>query len=343
MYERFTDRARKVMQLANQEAQRLCHEYIGTEHILLGLILEGSGVAANVLRNLDVDLRKIRLEVEKLVQSCPDVEVCGKRPHTPRAKKVIEFAIEEAKKLNHNYVGSEHLLLGLLREQEGVAAQVLMYLGLSLEDVREEILNLLGPIPEQEAEEAEEVGAVPSERRRSKTPALDSFGLDLTELARQGKLDSVIGRENEIKQILLTVAGRLRPRALLVGEVGVGKQAIIRGLAKRVVDGALGEFLPFARVVTLDLALLWFGIGREARLGRVQVWERLRACLTEARRSRVLLYLDSLTRLFALQNRRLLGQFKGLLRQNPMPFVTAVTPLDFQSLVKADADLDSLF
>ena len=144
MYERFTDRARKVMQLANQEAQRFNHEYIGTEHVLLGLIKEGSGVAANVLKNLDVDLRKIRLEVEKLVQSGPDMVTMGKLPQTPRAKKVIEYSMEEARNLNHNYVGTEHILLGLLREQEGVAAQVLMNLGLKLEEVREEVLNLLG-------------------------------------------------------------------------------------------------------------------------------------------------------------------------------------------------------
>src|SRR5215210_2897105 len=146
MYERFTDRARKVMQLANQEAQRFHHEYIGTEHMLLGLIKEGSGVASNVLKNLDVDLRKIRLEVEKIVQTGPggDQVVLGKLPHTPRALKAINFAVDEARNLNHNYVGTEHLLLGLLREQEGVAAQVLMNLGLKLEDVREEVLNLLG-------------------------------------------------------------------------------------------------------------------------------------------------------------------------------------------------------
>ena len=144
MYERFTDRARKVMQLANQEAQRFNHEYIGTEHILLGLVKEGSGVAANVLKNLEVDLRKIRLEVEKIVQSGPDMVTMGKLPQTPRAKKVVEYAMEEARNLNHNYVGTEHLLLGLIREQEGVAAQVLMNLGLKLEDVREEVLNLLG-------------------------------------------------------------------------------------------------------------------------------------------------------------------------------------------------------
>src|SRR6266498_3092123 len=173
MYERFTDRARKVMQLANQEAQRFNHEYIGTEHILLGLVKEGSGVAANVLKNLDIDLRKIRLEVEKLVQSGPDMVTLGKLPQTPRAKKVIEYSIEEARNLNHNYVGTEHLLLGLLREQEGVAAQVLMNLGLKLEEVREEVLNLLGAGVESEEPQATEKQGT---KGKSKTPALDSFG-----------------------------------------------------------------------------------------------------------------------------------------------------------------------
>ena len=202
MYERFTDRARKVMQLANQEAQRFNHEYIGTEHILLGLVKEGSGVAANVLKNLDIDLRKIRLEVEKIVQSGPDmaaVVLLGRRPLTARVKKAIEYSIEEARNLNHNYVGTEHLLLGLLREQEGVAAQVLMNLGLKLEDVREEVLNLLGHnMPnESEPERGERSGGGErTGRSKSKTPALDSFGRDLTELAKQGKLDPVIGRQN---------------------------------------------------------------------------------------------------------------------------------------------------
>src|SRR5438876_4555701 len=192
MFERFTDRARKVMALANQEAQRFNHEYIGTEHILLGLVKEGSGVGANVLKNLDVDLRKVRLEVEKLVKSGPDMVTMGKLPQTPRAKKVIEYAIEEARNLNHNYVGTEHLLLGLLREQEGVAAQVLMNLGLRLEEVREEVLNLLGQDMEQEENrgDADEKGSEkPSGKNKSKTPALDSFGRDLTELTRQNKLD----------------------------------------------------------------------------------------------------------------------------------------------------------
>jgi len=229
MFERFTDRARKVMALANQEAQRFNHEYIGTEHILLGLVKEGSGVGANVLKNLDVDLRKVRLEVEKLVKSGPETVAMGKLPQTPRAKKVIEYAIEEARNLNHNYVGTEHLLLGLLREQDGVAAQVLMNLNLKLEDVREEVLNLLGA-----SEESEEIGAAmaPGEQKKgkSKTPALDSFGRDLTEIARQGKLDPVIGRMREIERIIQILCRRQKNNPVLLGEAGVGKTAIVEGL-----------------------------------------------------------------------------------------------------------------
>jgi ATP-dependent Clp protease ATP-binding subunit ClpC len=215
MYERFTDRARKVMQLANQEAQRFNHEYIGTEHVLLGLVKEGSGVAANVLKNLDVDLRKIRLEVEKLVQSGPEMVTMGKLPQTPRAKKVIEYSMEEARNLNHNYVGTEHILLGLLREQEGVAAQVLMNLGLKLEEVREEVLNLLGHgLDSEDGEERSrsESGSSDSSSKgsKSKTPALDSFGRDLTALAKTKKLDPVIGRAKEIERAIQVLCRRTK-------------------------------------------------------------------------------------------------------------------------------------
>ena len=204
MFERFTDRARKVMALANQEAQRFNHEYIGTEHILLGLVKEGNGVGANVLRNLDVDVKKLRLEIEKLVKSGPDMVTMGKLPQTPRAKKVIEFAIEEARSLNHNYVGTEHILLGLLRETEGIAAQVLMNLGLKLEDVRQEVLNLLGAGVEDNYQsmgmKMNPAAAQPNKAQKSKTPALDSFGRDLTELAAKDELDPVIGRSTEIER-----------------------------------------------------------------------------------------------------------------------------------------------
>src|SRR4051812_45681960 len=306
MYERFTDRARKVMQLANQEAQRFNHEYIGTEHVLLGLIKEGSGVAANVLKNLDVDLRKIRLEVEKLVQSGPDMVTMGKLPQTPRAKKVIEYSMEEARNLNHNYVGTEHILLGLLREQEGVAAQVLMNLGLKLEEVREEVLNLLGHGLEGEGgaegggrggREAAGVSSGGSSestsssgRSKSKTPALDSFGRDLTELARQGKLDPVIGREKEIERTVQILCRRTKNNPVLLGEAGVGKTAIVEGLAQRVVDGNVPEIMADKRIVVLDLAMMVAGTKY-----RGQFEERIKAVMNEVRRAKnTILFIDEL-------------------------------------------------
>ena len=296
MYERFTDRARKVMQLANQEAQRFNHEYIGTEHVLLGLIKEGSGVAANVLKNLDVDLRKIRLEVEKLVQSGPDMVTMGKLPQTPRAKKVIEYSMEEARNLNHNYVGTEHILLGLLREQEGVAAQVLMNLGLKLEEVREEVLNLLGHgIEGAEGTERGGRGGVGEEggegrKSRSKTPALDSFGRDLTELARQKKLDPVIGRENEIERAIQILSRRTKNNPVLLGEAGVGKTAIVEGFAQRVVEGDVPELLLDRRIVVLDLAMMVAGTKY-----RGQFEERIKAVMNEVRRAKnTILFIDEL-------------------------------------------------
>lgn len=300
MFERFTDRARKVMQLANQEAQRFNHEYIGTEHILLGLVKEGSGVAANVLKNLDIDLRKIRLEVEKLVQSGPEMVTIGKLPHTPRAKKVIEYSMEEARNLNHNYVGTEHILLGLLREQDGVAAQVLMNLGMKLEDVREEVLSLLGHgIDSSDGERGgregsgsssgSETGSTPK-GGKSKTPALDSFGRDLTELARQGKLDPVIGREREIERATQVLCRRTKNNPVLLGEAGVGKTAIVEGFAQRVVNGEVPEILAEKRIVVLDLAMMVAGTKY-----RGQFEERIKAVMNEVRRARnTILFIDEL-------------------------------------------------
>jgi len=295
MYERFTDRARKVMQLANQEAQRFNHEYIGTEHILLGLVKEGSGVAANVLKNLDVDLRKIRIEVEKIVQTGPDMVTMGKLPQTPRAKKVIEYAMDEARNLNHNYVGTEHLLLGLLREQEGVAAQVLMNLGMKLEDVRDEVLNLLGHGMESAEPGSEERGGAPGQAAqkgasRSKTPALDSFGRDLTELARQKKLDPVIGREREIERVIQILCRRQKNNPVLLGEAGVGKTAIVEGFAQMVVDGAVPDILADRRIIVLDLAMMVAGTKY-----RGQFEERIKAVMNEVRRARnTILFIDEL-------------------------------------------------
>ena len=290
MFERFTDRARKVMALANQEAQRFNHEYIGTEHILLGLVKEGSGVGANVLKNLEVDLRKVRLEVEKLVKSGPEMVTMGKLPQTPRAKKVIEYAIEEARNLNHNYVGTEHLLLGLLREQDGVAAQVLMNLGLKLEDVREEVLNLLGAGIETEEPPAMSAPGEGGKKGKSKTPALDSFGRDLTELARERKLDPVIGREDEIERVITVLCRRMKNNPVLLGEAGVGKTAIVEGLAQKIISHDVPEILHDRRIVVLDLAMMVAGTKY-----RGQFEERIKAVMNEVRRARnVILFIDEL-------------------------------------------------
>ncbi|HHH76214.1 MAG TPA: ATP-dependent Clp protease ATP-binding subunit, partial [Phycisphaerae bacterium] len=296
MFERFTERARKVMALANQEAQRFNHEYIGTEHVLLGLVKEGSGVGANVLKNLGVDLHKVRMEVEKLVKAGPDMVTMGKLPQTPRAKKVIEYAIEEARNLNHNYVGTEHLLLGLLREHEGVAAQVLMNLDLKLDEVREEVLNLLGAgvdpdeIAASEGPEGQGQGQGPQRRKKTKTPALDNFGRDLTEYARQGQLDPVIGRADEIERLITVLCRRTKNNPVLLGEAGVGKTAIVEGLAQKITSSDVPELLMGRRVVGLDLAMMVAGTKY-----RGQFEERIKAVMNEVKRAKnVILFIDEM-------------------------------------------------
>src|SRR5688572_18616699 len=293
MFDRFTDRAKKVMNLARQEAQRFNHEYLGTEHILLGLVQEGSGVAANVLKNMAIDLNKIRAEVEKIVKTGPTMVTMGQLPFTPRAKKVLELSMEEASNLGHNYIGTEHLLLGLIKENEGIAAQVLMNLGVKLEDVREEVLEFLGAdTGEEEEEEGTSSGEGGQQQSggKSKTPALDAFGRDLTELARQGKLDVVIGREAEIERVIQILSRRTKNNPVLLGEPGVGKTAIVEGLAQRIVDNEVPELLRNRRIVVLDLALMVAGTKY-----RGQFEERIKAVMTEVRRVRdVVLFIDEL-------------------------------------------------
>ncbi len=296
MFDRFTDRARKVMGLARQEAQRLNHEYIGTEHILLGLVQEGSGVAANVLKNLDIDLKKIRQEVEKIVKSGPNMVTMGQLPFTPRAKKVLELALEEASNLGHNYIGTEHILLGLIKEQDGKAAKVLQNLAVKLETVREEVLDFLGAeLPSQENQGEKESGtpaggATPGPNSKSKTPALDSFGRDLTELAREGKLDPVIGRAKEIERVIQILSRRTKNNPVLLGEAGVGKTAIVEGLAQSVIKGDVPELLLDKRIVVLDLAMMVAGTKY-----RGQFEERIKAVMTEVRRARnIVLFIDEL-------------------------------------------------
>ena len=342
MFERFTDRARKVMALANQEAQRFNHEYIGTEHILLGLVKEGSGVGANVLKNLDVDLRKVRLEVEKLVKSGPETVTMGKLPQTPRTKKVIEYAIEEARNLNHNYVGTEHLLLGLLREQDGVAAQVLMNLNLKLEDVREEVLNLLGASAEAE-EVGGEIGGGETKKGKSKTPALDSFGRDLTEIARQGKLDPVIGRMAEIERIIQILCRRQKNNPVLLGEAGVGKTAIVEGLAQMIIANDIPELLADRRIVVLDLAMMVAGTKY-----RGQFEERIKAVMNEVRRAgNVILFIDELHTLVGAGGAEgaidASNVLKPALSRGEIQCIGATTLDEYRKYVEKDSALERRF
>ena len=343
MFERFTDRARKVMALANQEAQRFNHEYIGTEHILLGLVKEGSGVGANVLKNLDVDLRKVRLEVEKLVKSGPDMATMGKLPQTPRAKKVIEFAIEEARNLNHNYVGTEHLLLGLLREQDGVAAHVLMNLGIKLEEVREEVLNLLGAGADPDEAGGSGGGAEPARKGKSKTPALDSFGRDLTEMARDGKLDPVIGRADEIERLLVVLCRRYKNNPVLLGEAGVGKTAIVEGLAQQIVSNTVPEILADKRIVVLDLAMMVAGTKY-----RGQFEERIKAVMNEVRRAKnVILFIDELHTLVGAGGAEgaidASNVLKPALSRGEMQCIGATTLDEYRKYIEKDGALERRF
>jgi ATP-dependent Clp protease ATP-binding subunit ClpC len=296
MFDRFTDRAKKVMSFARQEAMKFNHEYIGTEHILLGLVQEGSGVAANVLKNMSIDLEKIRHEVEKIVKTGPSMVTMGQLPFTPRAKKVLELSLEEASQLSHNYIGTEHLLLGLIRENEGIAAQVLMNLGVKLDEVREEVLEFLGASEsgEEEGEAAEPSSAggstSTSGNGKSKTPALDSFGRDLTEHARDAKLDPVIGRDQEIERVIQILSRRTKNNPVLLGEAGVGKTAIVEGLAQHIVKGTVPEILRRKRLVVLDLAMMVAGTKY-----RGQFEERIKAVMTEVRRAKdVVLFIDEL-------------------------------------------------
>jgi ATP-dependent Clp protease ATP-binding subunit ClpC len=339
MYERFTDHARKVMRLANREAQRYHHESVGTEHILLGLSKLAEGVAANVLTNLDIDPRKIRREVEKIIQSGPDAPAKTKLPLAPLAKKVIEYSIEEARNLNHNYVGTEHLLLGLLREQEGVATQVLKNLGLKLEDVREEVLTLLGHNPEP----AEGGGEQTANKGKSKTPALDSFGRDLTELARQGKLDPVIGRQNEIERVIQVLACRTRNSPVLLGEVGVGKKAIIEGLAQMIVDGSVPELLRDRRIVALDLAMMAAGTKY-----RGQFEERIKAVMNEVRRAKnTILFIDELHTLVGAGGAEggadASSILKPALARNEIQCIGATTLEQYRKYIASDRYLERRF
>lgn len=334
MFNRFTERARKVIVLAKEEARRFNHDYIGTEHLLLGLIREGEGVAAAVLQKMGLSLESIRLEVEKLVQPGPSTQIQGDVPFTPRSKKALELAAEEARSLGHNYIGTEHLLLGLIREGEGVASQVLLNLGLDLNRVRSEIMELLG---------AATPGFGAQQPSKSKTPALDAFGRDLTTLAKEAKLDPVIGRKNEIERVIQILARRTKNNPVLLGEAGVGKTAIVEGLAQQIIMGNVPEILRNKRIVVLDLALMIAGTKY-----RGQFEERIKAVMDEIKRSRdVMIFIDELHMLVgagaaegAIDASNIL---KPALSRGEIQCIGATTPDEYRKYIEKDAALERRF
>jgi ATP-dependent Clp protease ATP-binding subunit ClpC len=335
MFNRFTERARKVILLAKEEAKRFNHDYIGTEHILLGLVREGEGVAAAVLASFGLSPDKIRLEVEKLVQPGPSTVISGDLPFTPKAKKVIELAMDEARALGHNYIGTEHLLLGLIKEGEGVASQVLMNLGLELDKVREEVMNLLGSeIP------GYEMGQKIS---HAKTPALDAFGRDLTKLARDGKLDPVIGRKNEIERVIQILSRRTKNNPVLLGEAGVGKTAIVEGLAQKIIANDVPEILRDKRMIILDLALMVAGTKY-----RGQFEERIKAVMDEIKRSDdIIIFIDELHTLIgaggaegAIDASNIL---KPALSRGEIQCIGATTLDEYRKHIEKDAALERRF
>jgi len=337
MFNRFTERARKVIILAKEEARRFNHDYIGTEHILLGLIREGEGVAAAVLQKLDVSLENIRLEIEKLVQPGPTTQIIGDIPFTPRAKKALELAAEEARSLGHNYIGTEHLLLGLIREGEGIASQVLLNLGLDLNSVRNEVMGLLGsalPGMNQGGQAAQ---------AKTKTPALDAFGRDLTALAKENKLDPVIDRVQEIERVIQILSRRTKNNPVLLGEAGVGKTAIVEGLAQAIIAGNVPEILRGKRLITLDLALMVAGTKY-----RGQFEERIKAIMEEIKRSQdVIIFIDELHTLVgagaaegAIDASNIM---KPALSRGEMQCIGATTMDEYRKYIEKDAALERRF
>ena len=338
----FTPRAQQVLALARKEADRFNHNYVGTEHLLLGLIKLGQGVAVNVLQKMDLNLETVRMEVEKQVGSGGDQKMVGNIPYTPRVKKVLGLAGKEAKALNHSYVGTEHILLGLLREGEGVAARVLRTLDVDIERTRNEILKELDPnytpddVDESDIEES-------NTKKDSKTPALRAFGRDLTELAQDGELDPVIGRASEIERVIQILCRRTKNNPVLIGEAGVGKTAIAEGLAQEIVSGNVPEILRGKKVITLDLALMVAGTKY-----RGQFEERIKAVMDEIKKAKnVILFIDELHTIVGAGSAEgtmdASNIFKPALSRGELQIVGATTLTEYRKYIEKDSALERRF
>jgi ATP-dependent Clp protease ATP-binding subunit ClpC len=344
----FTPRAQQVLALARKEADRFNHNFVGTEHLLLGLIKLGQGVAVNVLQKLGLDLETVRMEVEKQVGTGPDQKMIGNIPYTPRVKKVLALAAKEAKALNHTYVGTEHILLGLLREGDGVAARVLKNLDVDIEQTRQEILKELDPNfstqEEQPTASAEASEKAPSEKKGEvKTPALKAFGRDLTEIARKGEMDPVIGRKNEIERVIQILCRRTKNNPVLLGEAGVGKTAIVEGLAQEIAKGNVPELLREKRVITLDLALMVAGTKY-----RGQFEERIKAVMDEIRRAKnIILFIDELHTIVGAGSAEgtmdASNIIKPALSRGEMQCIGATTLNEYRKYIEKDAALERRF
>ena len=342
----FTPRAQQVLALARKEADRFNHNYVGTEHLLLGLIKLGQGVAINVLAKMGLDLETVRMEVEKQVGSGPETKMVGNIPYTPRVKKVLALAGKEAKALGHSYVGTEHILLGLLREGDGVAAKVLKNLDVDIERTRNEILRELNPnfSPEDDDMETADVGGGGGgSGKQVKTPALRAFGRDLNDVAKKGNMDPIIGRSSEIERVIQILCRRTKNNPVLIGEAGVGKTAIAEGLAQEIVAGNVPELLRDKRVITLDLALMVAGTKY-----RGQFEERIKAVMDEIRKSKnIILFIDELHTIVGAGSAEgamdASNIIKPALSRGELQCVGATTLNEYRKYIEKDAALERRF